>query len=369
MFVALDAIARESELIEDSGPSVRPRWITRGGRALRDPSLNPFLRWETMPHVQIRLWRLRDVVLDATTMVLLHGDRIVEGTKYVTPPETLATLRVDAARLVALPSEMPFVVCGDSWSNNHFHFLVHTLPTIAAACDTAGKTGIALLHQPFLPPHFRALELLGLHELRRMAVEPGRQYAIPDAIFCNFSVGAADFASSGFIAGLHGRLRDRITTRSVAKRVLYVSRRNTRHRIMRGEAAFIDDLRRRGITILDPAGVTLDEQIAAFRQAALVIGPHGAGMANVTFCPDEAEVYQLLPRIFDEPSVMVLAMRRGLAYWADAFDAAEGDDAPSFLRAWHLDRRRALDRVEELLPRTPVRRLAAAALRRLSRLR
>jgi capsular polysaccharide biosynthesis protein len=63
--------------------------------------------------------------------------------------------------------------------------------------------------------------------------------------------------------------------------------------------------------------LTLDEQITLMRNARVVIGPHGAGLANVAFCSPGTVLYELLPDHYINPCVNQLAQLRGLHYWGD----------------------------------------------------
>jgi hypothetical protein len=138
---------------------------------------------------------------------------------------------------------------------------------------------------------------------------------------------------------------------------------------MLGEAAVIRGLARRGFDILDPGRMEMAAQIAAFRAAALVVGPHGAGLANIVFCRPDAVVYELVPAFFQDPCILALAMRRGLRFWADAFDREGAEpDLPGFRRSWMVQPEAVLARVDEIEGRgwrrfwpAPLQRRAAVA--------
>jgi capsular polysaccharide biosynthesis protein len=340
------SVAEETYAVELCGPSECPRWIAPRGRALRHPGRNPLLRWETMPNVQIRAWRLRDVVLDATTMLLLHQGEIIGETNYLRPADELAQLRIDPPRLHKVARAGPVLVCGDAWSSNHYHFMNHTLPAIAWAASRFGRASLCLAQHWRRPAHTRMLELLNLAQGPAITLEPGNQYALHDAIFCDFTVGRADFANSRFIQSLHDRLAAAVPDGGGSGAKIYVSRLQDGHRRAHGEAELIAGLAARGFQIITPAELTLDAQIAAFRGAGLVVGPHGAGLANISFCRPQAQIYDLLPAHFVDSSILNLAIRRGTACWIDMFP---GDgQTTDHLRDWQLDVPAALARVDEI---------------------
>ena len=336
-------VAESSRLLEDCGPSRRPLWI---GGSLASAGRNPFLQWETMPHVQLRSWRVRDVVLDGATMLLLHQGRVIRQSNYHRAPQEIEAVSKHTAPLIDIDDDRPVLICGDAWSRNHYHFLNHTLPAIDA---TAAHARLRLAMLPMLPPHERALSLLGHAGHPRTMIEPGRQYRIARAEFCNLTVGVADFADSKLLQAMHDRLASHVPDDGAHADMLYVSRLGDRHRRAAGEAELVDGLRRRGLIIATPAEMGLEQQIAAFRRARLVVGLHGAGLANIAFCRPGTAAYDMLPEHFIDPSILNLAIRRGAPAWVDAFP---GDPAPtSHTLDWALDVPAALARVDEIASR------------------
>ncbi len=80
-------------------------------------------------------------------------------------------------------------------------------------------------------------------------------------------------------------------------------------RAMENEAELIELLQRQGVRIIVPGALPVVEQIAAFRAARLVIGPHGAGLSNLVFCRSGSFVYEMLPRHY--PNVAFNRRRPG----------------------------------------------------------
>ena len=90
-----------------------------------------------------------------------------------------------------------------------------------------------------------------------------------------------------------------------------------------------------GFEVVDPAAMTLAEQVAAFRDAAVVMGPHGSGLANAVF----AQRLALLVEIFHtdlQPFYRSLAHALGSRYVIlqgerAGVDAARADNADYIL--------------------------------------
>jgi hypothetical protein len=77
-------------------------------------------------------------------------------------------------------------------------------------------------------------------------------------------------------------------------RVLYVSRAGFR-RSPAWEGDLVRELTRRlpGLEVVDGHRMSLREQVATFREAAVVIGPHGAGLTNLVFSPRTTRVIEI----------------------------------------------------------------------------
>ena len=115
---------------------------------------------------------------------------------------------------------------------------------------------------------------------------------------------------------------------------MIVARTNSRNRVMENEAELIALLERQGVRIVVPGALPFEQQIATFRAARLVIGPHGPGLSNIVFCLPGACVYEILPRHYSSVIYNRLAQSAELHYWADLFEGGEGVVRE---RAWRVD--------------------------------
>jgi hypothetical protein len=76
---------------------------------------------------------------------------------------------------------------------------------------------------------------------------------------------------------------------------IYVSRIGAAARRMTNEPELIARLRHSGFHIFRGEGLSLLEQARAFRDATLIVGPHGSGLTNVAFAPPGATLCELRP--------------------------------------------------------------------------
>ncbi|HEY0181864.1 MAG TPA: glycosyltransferase family 61 protein, partial [Rhodopila sp.] len=92
------------------------------------------------------------------------------------------------------------------------------------------------------------------------------------------------------------------------------------------------------------------------RDARLIVGAHGAGLANIAFSRPGTVLYELFPSFAAaRPYYNILAQGRGVHYWADVFDCpAPACVTTQSLRAarWQVD----LSLVDRRLSEIAVRR-------------
>lgn len=99
--------------------------------------------------------------------------------------------------------------------------------------------------------------------------------------------------------------------RSGSRRI-YVPRQKTRRVLNEEElttALFAFDFE-----VIDTDSMTYDEQIRTFRDAGLVVGPHGAALTNLIVSPEDCRVLELFPRFGGSASYYAMAQAGELAY-------------------------------------------------------
>ena len=192
-------------------------------------------------------------------------------------------------------------------------------------------------------PRFALLERAGarLSELRVILTRPLAQYqreslaAIGvDERQCVIANAAADrpnsflgmrnfFGSSTtsfYEHPLHGGadwslqfLRDKLAPqRSTPSGKLILNRRDSRR--MHFEEPGMELLQRAGFKVVFSEDLTFREQIALFSGAEAVLAAHGAGLANLVFCPEGTQVLEVFPAGYSMASILVLSTAANLQY-------------------------------------------------------
>lgn len=75
---------------------------------------------------------------------------------------------------------------------------------------------------------------------------------------------------------------------------IYISRSDShKKRFLIGEEQLSDELAKRGFRIVELSNLKVIDQISLFSQAEMIVGVHGAGFANLTFCKKGCKVLEL----------------------------------------------------------------------------
>ncbi len=201
-------------------------------------------------------------------------------------------------------------------------------PWQRAVLTSLGITDDLLLeHEGGLPMHFRRLGLL--QQTRRdLVVTPWLRGCL------------ARFLAAQGIAT------------APAWRRLYVSRHGiTRRGAYRGlveEDALAQAMAARGFEVVEPETLPLADQAALFHQAAVVVGPGGAGLFNCVFCQPGARVITLEGTLEFAPWHANLFASCGLDYGV-VLGEEDASDARANQRRWHLDLPVALAGIDKML--------------------
>jgi capsular polysaccharide biosynthesis protein len=114
-------------------------------------------------------------------------------------------------------------------------------------------------------------------------------------------------------------LRERLAPDAEAEpggRRLFVSRGSAASRRVVNEAELAPVLAEHGFEVVDPAGMSIAEQVALFSRASAVVGPHGAGLTNLLFSLPGTRVVELFaaPAAQGVSNYRVLASHLGMPY-------------------------------------------------------
>jgi hypothetical protein len=319
---ALDMVAAAEAVLEDGlGPAEPPLSAAERafvGRCAPNDSVAPDFRPDDPPATGRRTVLCRQVWLDAETggvllpgrraTVLARGERV--NWNLARPHWRRRIEPVEGAATVLLPTA------------NHYHMLVDNGLRLLHLADrpeaAAGLTVVAL------PPRGPAQAILHaalgrLAPVRLHTVAPGTIVAAGTALIDFPSPRNYEWPPIG--RGAADRLRGLIEAAApppalAAGPRLYLDRGASKlRRVANAEAlgALLGDA---GFEPFTATADNLPEQVARFAAARTVVAVHGAGLANLLFCPPGCRVIEIFPANFVKSTYWWMARRLGLAHMA-----------------------------------------------------
>ncbi|WP_238121772.1 MULTISPECIES: glycosyltransferase family 61 protein [unclassified Xanthobacter] len=248
------------------------------------------------------------------------------GRKYL-ERETAVLASKDVARITAFVDDLLVkgpepvqhiagtTIVLQGWSNFD-HFIRQPLSSLLLSldlCDADARAQVHLLMSNLDERIIAFLEMLGFdrgkilpfggatYSFERLLYSPdGSRLKRPSDLYrrtAAFLSGCVDLPSSG------------------AERI-YVSRALARRRKIVNEAELESRLATFGYVSIDPGQFTYAEQIAFFRQARCIVGPHGQGLANAIFAAPMQCLVEIMPTTWMRPSYLRTAQMYGAAYGA-----------------------------------------------------
>ncbi len=223
-----------------------------------------------------------------------------------------AWVATDPFNVAYLPEAAVFV---DGVAFNYAHWLTEVLPRIAAFVREPGRAAIPLLVDADLHANIlRSISLVAgpdvtIHRLAPdQLVRVGLLHNISVTGYVPFKLRrqAEEPVCHGLFGGqalseMVGKLRLASGVGDARPKLLI--RRNSSMRHMVNEDEIEQALTAQGFVVVEPERLTLEEQVAAFSSARMIVGATGAAIANLVFCRADCPTVVLMPKF------------RETAYW------------------------------------------------------
>jgi capsular polysaccharide biosynthesis protein len=136
------------------------------------------------------------------------------------------------------------------------------------------------------------------------------QMIIPKCLYSDgFDYKYPPFLSNWFADLRLWILRDAVQSR-IPERI-YISRSDSKFRVMENERSVEDFVACYGFTVLNLSNLTLVETVAMFSSSRIVVGPHGAGLSNLVFRRGPRTVVELMPETYVNPCFKIISDAAG----------------------------------------------------------
>jgi capsular polysaccharide biosynthesis protein len=279
-------------------------------------------KMQRVPNVTVLLNRGMEGVILNRQGVLKHHEVLRVKRPFALPP---GLRRHDETVLMAhdmaydrTPIAGPSVVGFNASLENYYHWLVETalplwimapylppgatllIPSTITAMAETGKAAF---------DHLAVLDAVGLGGLPRQQVD-GPARMLSDAIWL-------DNVNLPVIpASMLRRFRDAVAAlypvESGPRRRIYVQRRRLRE--VAENPALDEFLAGHGFVSVVLEDLTPVAQIKLFLHAEMVVAVHGAGLANLLFCPAGTRVLEIAPAVEFRPFFWMIAEKMGFPY-------------------------------------------------------
>lgn len=245
-----------------------------------------------------------------TSGVVTHSGAVLEdvsGLGFADPMPT-NPLRLSHLPRFRSPS-FTVAVLTTGAHHNYYHWLAEALPRL----ELYERCGVPI-DRFYAPTRHRfqreSLALLGIPADRILRATPGAHYRPACLVASSFRTGM----TRGTIDFLHERLTAALPTRAFTRRRIFIARRGGGARRIVNEAEVVAALAPLGFVPLHLERLSVAAQIAAFRDAECVVGPHGAGLTNLVFCGRGTRVVEIGTPYRPWTCFREIAHHRGLDY-------------------------------------------------------
>lgn len=188
-----------------------------------------------------------------------------------------------------------FVLSG-LWCTAYYHWMHDVLQKLYRHTEWLPSHVKCVVPSEVNPKYLRCLQTIGI-SAERIARQPVDEIWQIERLWFSpppVPTGRSAAASATWLrAALH---RGMPTDRKKAPDLrLYVSRRNAPSRRLLNEGPIMELLGLRGFTEVVCENLTIEETARLFTHAKVIVSPHGAGLANLLFCPPATKVLELFP--------------------------------------------------------------------------
>lgn len=255
--------------------------------------------------------RLLDVITatgELLTEVTFHGPAVAyrEAEARLQFPPRPDTPRHVAGNVAAIASLYAGL--------NYFHWLFNAFPRF----EILRRAGLPpdrmdgfILDAPPHPYQMETLECLGI-SLDKLIICTPEQHLIADRLWATKSLRSSAQSRAWVVDLLRRSFLDETPPGRLR---LYVSRADTPRHPLVNEPEIETWLAKRGFQVVLPRQLSIREQARLFAQAEVVVGPNGAGLANLVFCPPGTKVFELFSPDWLSSYTWELCSRRRQDYY------------------------------------------------------
>lgn len=253
-------------------------------RVTRTPQLDQFVHRSparyTAPAIRFSEPQPLFVTGDKFTVVAERSG-LVAGSTYLFNEYEWRGLFEPARSILPLP-EGPVLVAGNAGWRNYSHWLFQCVSALLLA-PQAGLGEAHALVPPLNAVQRELLDYAGWTSERYTILPAGAGALPPRGVYTNLTWGDFPFLPHPAMIAPFEALAAPTPRSPFAGQRVFLSRADARRRIMSNEAELCARLANEGYAIVTPGTLSALDQMALFRDAALLVGQHGAAFTNLLF--------------------------------------------------------------------------------------
>jgi hypothetical protein len=201
-----------------------------------------------------------------------------------------------------------FYTIATSNSTNYYHWVIEILPRLFGYESFSGDCPRLIVNSPLNKWQTESLALFGFQGERVYAL--GGEYLHVENLYFPSLVGINPIT----LRWLRENAPISKTVSLPSKRI-YISRRLARKRRLINETEIVPFLHELGFIVADLETLSFADQVTLFSQAEVIVGIHGAGLANMVFAPEGCKVMELVDPMYVGAMFYMLAETLSHLYW------------------------------------------------------
>jgi len=182
----------------------------------------------------------------------------------------------------------------DDWSSAYFHWLMDVMSRLVVMGDRLSQLGLLLPHtyekSEFVHSSLRCFNLKSIEFIGPSEVLRVRRVVMPS------HVAPTGHYNDDIIRQVRELMVRTLGGQANYKgkgQCIYISRARASKRRIANEAEVVEVLQRLGFLTVYPEEMSLEEQVKLFSRTRYLVSNHGAGLANMLFVPEGANVLEL----------------------------------------------------------------------------
>jgi hypothetical protein len=293
---------------------------------IADPATFELLPTRTHPESAQPLLDKRPAIAfpESFVMTLQNGRVYGEGTTITPQNAVLADTAIDFHRHtkhhqllhekhICSPERFDgrLAVISSPGSSNYFHWTLDSLPRFNLLARAEKTIDAYYVHNNC---RFQQewLQKLGITSDKIISASPNRHIEARELIVPSFA-GLPGLPSPESLEFLRGFRPENLRGKGAR---IYISRSDSKRRRILNEQHLLPILKKHGFTIVHPGRISVEEQMAVFAEAEIIVAPHGAELTNLVYCQPGTHIVEILSPYYLNRCFRELAGLAGLQHTA-----------------------------------------------------